>query len=34
MPLRDHFRPPLSNERSWDELNGGWPMTIATALNR
>jgi Protein of unknown function (DUF4058) len=33
MPLRDHFRPPLSNRRSWDVLHGGWPMTIATALN-
>ena len=26
MPLRDHFRPPLADKRSWDELHGGWPM--------
>lgn len=34
MPLRDHFRPPLDDEHSWDALHGGWPMVIATALNR
>ena len=34
MPLRDHFRPPLANRRSWDWLHGGWPMTIASGLNR
>jgi len=34
MPLRDHFRPPLTNRRSWDWLHGGWPMTIASGLNR
>jgi hypothetical protein len=34
MPLRDHFRPPLTNRRSWDWLHGGWPMTIASRLNR
>jgi hypothetical protein len=34
MPLRDHFRPPLSDFRPWDILHGGWPMTIASALNR
>jgi hypothetical protein len=28
MPLRDHFRPPLSDRRSWEELHGGWPMMI------
>ncbi len=22
MPLRDHFRPPVDNEHSWDELHG------------
>jgi hypothetical protein len=25
MPLRDHFRPPLDDVHSWDELHGGWP---------
>jgi hypothetical protein len=28
MPLRDHFRPPVSKKHSWDELHGGWPMMI------
>jgi hypothetical protein len=32
MPLRDHFRPPLDNKRSWDELHGGWPMVIVQHL--
>jgi hypothetical protein len=34
MPLRDHFRPPLADRRSWDELHGGWPMMIVIGLNR
>ncbi len=34
MPLRDHFRPPLDDSRSWDELHGAWPTVIVTALNR
>lgn len=34
MPLRDHFRPPLDNKRSWDELHGGWPMVIVQHLIR
>ncbi len=33
MPLRDHFRPPLDNVRSWDELHGAWPTVIVMALN-
>lgn len=32
MPLRDHFRPPLDNLHSWDELHGGWPMVIVQDL--
>ena len=32
MPLRDHFRPPLDDVHSWDELHGGWPMTIVQKL--
>ncbi|HVA45237.1 MAG TPA: hypothetical protein VNH11_02525, partial [Pirellulales bacterium] len=32
MPLRDHFRPPLSNTSSWEELHGGWPMVIVQQL--
>ena len=34
MPLRDHFRPPLGERRSWDGLHGGWPMMIVEGLNR
>jgi hypothetical protein len=34
MPLRDHFRPPLDNRRSWDELHGAWPTVIVMALNK
>jgi|ERR1019366_2860902 hypothetical protein len=33
MSLRDHFRPPLDDKRSWDEIHGGWPMMIAQSLN-
>ena len=32
MPLRDHFRPPLDDFHSWDELHGGWPMMIVQEL--
>src|SRR5688500_15991084 len=32
MPLRDHFRPPLSDRRSWEGVHGGWPMMIVKAL--
>ena len=34
MPLRDHFRPPLDNVRSWEELHGQWPAMIVMALAR
>jgi hypothetical protein len=33
MPLRDHFHPPLSEHRSWEELHGAWPGVIAFRLN-
>ena len=33
MPLRDHFRPPLDDVHSWDELHGMWPATIVRKLN-
>jgi hypothetical protein len=33
MPLRDHFRPPLDDSRSWDELHGAWPTVIVMNLN-
>jgi hypothetical protein len=34
MPLRDHFHPPLSKKRSWEELHGTWPTTMVMALNK
>ncbi|HEX3447130.1 MAG TPA: DUF4058 family protein [Isosphaeraceae bacterium] len=34
MPLRDHFRPPLADRRTWEGLHGGWPMMIVTGLNQ
>jgi hypothetical protein len=33
MPLRDHFRPPLDNVRSWEEFHGQWPAMMVMALN-
>jgi hypothetical protein len=32
MPLRDHFRPPLDNQRSWEEFHGQWPAMLVIAL--
>jgi hypothetical protein len=32
MPLRDHFRPPVENQHSWDELHGMWPAVIVQQL--
>ncbi len=32
MPLHDHFRPPVKNTHSWDEVHGGWPMEIVRHL--
>ena len=34
MPLRDHFRSPVNDRHSWDELHGGWPMVIVQHLYR
>ena len=34
MPMRDHFRPPLGDRRSWDGLHGAWPTMIVIGLNR
>ena len=34
MPLRDHFRPPLDNQSSWDGFHGGWPMMIVAGLSQ
>ncbi len=32
MPLRDHFRSPLDDVHSWDELHGIWPTVIVQQL--
>jgi len=32
MPLRDHFRPPVSNSSSWEAVHGGCPMVIVQQL--
>lgn len=32
MPLRDHFRPPVSKRHSWEGFHGGWPMAIIQQL--
>jgi hypothetical protein len=32
MPLRDHFRSPVNDKHTWDELHGGWPMMIVRQL--
>lgn len=34
MPLRDHFRPPVSKKSSWEGFHGGWPMVIVQQLRR
>lgn len=34
MPLRDHFRPPLDNQLSWEELHGQWPANIVQQLRK
>lgn len=34
MPLRDHFRPPLADRRSWEGFHGCWPAMIVDGLNR
>jgi len=33
MPLRDHFRPPVTDFASWEELHGLWPGIMAVRLN-
>jgi hypothetical protein len=33
MPLRDHFRPPMTSLASWEELHGMWPGVMAFRLN-
>ncbi|HEY2786916.1 MAG TPA: DUF4058 family protein [Fimbriiglobus sp.] len=33
MPLRDHFRSPVNDTHSWDEVHGQWPAEIVRILN-
>jgi hypothetical protein len=32
MPLRDHLRPPLDDQRPWDGFHATWPVTIVALL--
>jgi hypothetical protein len=32
MPLRDHSRPPVWNQASWEGFHGGWPMMMVLNL--
>lgn len=32
MPLRDHFRSPVNDRHSWDELHGMWPAVVVQHL--
>src|SRR2546423_14567201 len=34
MPLRDHFRPPISSHSSWEGFHGMWPATMVQQLAR
>lgn len=34
MPLLDHFRPPLSEERHWESVHSCWAGSLADDLNR
>jgi len=33
MPLRDHFRPPVWNQASWEGFHGIWPGMMVLQLN-
>jgi hypothetical protein len=34
MPLRDHFRPPVSQRSSWEGFHGQWPAAMIQELNK
>src|SRR5579862_8525136 len=34
MPLRDHFRPPLDEQRHWEGFHATWPVMIVAQLRR
>src|SRR5262245_61846739 len=33
MPLRDHFRPPISSRFSWEGFHGMWPAIMVQQLS-
>ena len=34
MPLRDHFRPPISKQSSWEGFHAMWPAAVVQQLRR
>ena len=34
MPLRDHFRPPVDDIVSWEEIHSQWPAVIVQSLRK
>jgi hypothetical protein len=34
MPLRDHFRPPVSKKATWEGFHGMWPASIVQQLRK
>src|SRR6266404_1142592 len=34
MPLRDHFRPPLDDQRHWEGFHATWPVMLVASLQR
>jgi hypothetical protein len=34
VPLRDHFRPPVSKKSSWEGFHGMWPASIVRQLRK
>jgi hypothetical protein len=34
MPLRDHFRPPVRKQASWEDFHGMWPASIVQQLRK
>jgi hypothetical protein len=34
MPLRDHFRPPVSRRVSWEAIHGMWPAVLVQQLKK
>ncbi|HVA47538.1 MAG TPA: DUF4058 family protein [Pirellulales bacterium] len=34
MPLRDHFRPPLDEQRHWEAMHATWPVMMVVGLGQ